>query len=125
MDWNTLLINLANIAFYVMLVALLPQLFQLIKTKIANDKANKYLDKAESLVSDCVKMVNQTFVDSLKKEGKFDIDAQKVAFTMCADNVEKLISNEMKEAVALAYNDFNEWLLTAIDAKIADAKKEK
>lgn len=122
MDWNTVLINLANIAFYVFLMYLIPQLFQLIKSKLNYDKANKYLDKAESLVSDCVKMVNQTFVDSLKKEGKFDASAQKLAFTMCAEKVEKLISNEMKNAVALAYNDFNEWLSTTIDAKVADAK---
>lgn len=122
MEWNTLLINLANMAFYVLLMFLIPKLFDLIKSKINYDKANKYLDKAESLVSDCVKMVNQRFVDSLKKEGKFDIDAQKIAFTMCAEEVNKLISNEMKEAVVLAHNDFNEWLFAKIDAKVADAK---
>lgn len=122
MELNELLINLANVAFYVLLVVYIPQLFLLIKTKIKNDKANKYLEKAEELVLDCVKKVNQTFVDSLKKEGKFDMDAQKLAFTMCADEVNKLISSEMKEAVALAYNDFNEWLNTKIDAKVADAK---
>ena len=122
MDWNTILINLANIAFYVVLAYCIPQLFLLIKTKLANDKADKYLAKAETLVGDCVKMVNQTFVDSLKKEGKFDLDAQKVAFTMCADKVKELISTDMQEAVELAYSDFNEWLNTKIDAKVADAK---
>lgn len=122
MELNELLINLANVAFYVILAIYIPQLFLLIKTKIRNDKANKYLDKAEELVLDCVKKVNQTFVDSLKKEGKFDMDAQKLAFTMCAEKVNKLISSEMKTAVELAYNDFSEWLLTTIDAKVADAK---
>lgn len=122
MDWNTVLINLANIALYVFLMWAIPTGFNLLKTKINNDKANKYLEKAEKLVSDCVKKVNQTFVDNLKKEGKFDIDAQKEAFAMCAQDVNKLISNEMKEAVALAYNDFSEWLFTTIDAKVADAK---
>ena len=122
MDWIALIISLSNIAFYVVLAYCIPLLFQLIKSKIKSDKADKYLKGAEELVSDCVKQVNQTFVDSLKKEGKFDMDAQKVAFTMCADEVNKLISNEMKEAVALAYNDFSEWLNTKIDAKVAEAK---
>ena len=61
----------------------LPFIIKLVKAqvnKIDNQKVRELLDMAFNDVSVAVTQVTQTYVDSLKKEGKFDEVTQKVAF---------------------------------------------
>ena len=51
-----------------------------IKTK--NEKEQKYLYMLKNTITSAVIAVNQTYVDSLKQQGKFDTEAQAKAFTM-------------------------------------------
>ena len=47
-----------------------------------NDQLVKYIDAATDAISKAVLTVNQTYVDSLKKQGKFDEEAAKTAKQM-------------------------------------------
>ena len=43
-----------------------------LKERTNNDLANKYIDMIYNTVTNCVIATNQTYVDSLKEQGKFN-----------------------------------------------------
>lgn len=45
-----------------------------------NETLNKYLKMLSETITKCVIATNQTYVETLKKQGKFDEEAQKIAF---------------------------------------------
>ena len=45
-----------------------------------NELAKKYISLLSSTITNCVIATNQTYVETLKKQGKFDEEAQKIAF---------------------------------------------
>ena len=55
--------------------------------KIENDNVQKYLNMLNNTISQCVIATNQTYVEALKKEGKFDLEAQKIAFNKTKTSV--------------------------------------
>ena len=66
------------------------------KTQEEKELMSKYLDMVEKTVTNCVMTTNQTYVDSLKQEGKFDADAQKIAFDKTLDAVLAILSEDAK-----------------------------
>jgi len=48
---------------------------QELKATTDNELYHKYIDMLEETVVNCVIATNQTYVDSLKKQGKFDLEA--------------------------------------------------
>ena len=53
-----------------------------IKSRTENDLAKKYIDMITDTITRCVIATNQTYVDTLKKQGSFDKEAQSLAFDM-------------------------------------------
>ena len=51
-----------------------------IQNKVDSDTADKYIAMLTDTITNCVVATNQTYVDALKKEGKFDAAAQEIAF---------------------------------------------
>ena len=66
---------------------------------------HKYLDMLNITIADCVLATTQTYVEALKKEGKFDLDAQKIAFTRTYENVMAILADEAKEYLQTAIGD--------------------
>lgn len=88
------------------------------KEKTANADnilVNKYLTEITDVVCQVVMCTSQTYVEALKAEGKFDAEAQKVAFNKTKANVLKLLTEEAKEFIAEAYGDIDLWLDTKIE----------
>ena len=48
-------------------------------------------------ITECVMATTQTYVDTLKKEGKFDGEAQKIAFSKTFDAVLAVLNDDAKE----------------------------
>ena len=69
-------------------------------------------------VTKCVVATNQTYVESLKKEGKFDAEAQKVAFEKTYDAVMSIISIDMVEYLTEFVGDFETFLMQSIEAEV-------
>lgn len=93
--------------------------------KLANaDNAlvSKYLTEITDMICQVVMCTSQTYVDALKAEGKFDAEAQKVAFNTTKDNVIKLLTQEAKEFLAEAYGDIDLWLDTKIEQIVLTTK---
>lgn len=96
-----------------------------LKKKTDNELLNKYIDMVGNTVSDCVKTTNQTYVDSLKQEGKFDEEAQKTAFQKSLNAVLALLTTEAKEYLTEAYGDLNLYLTNKIESTVEKEKAKK
>lgn len=90
--------------------------------QLNNDQLNKYIDAATDAISKAVISVNQTYVDTLKKQGKFDAESQAKAKQMAIDKAKELITEDSKEAINTLYNDFEAYLNDAIEALVRENK---
>jgi len=91
-----------------LVVAIAALLFTLAARKVAKAFAKKYNVTAEfeefvniedyikRVVLTCVQSTNQTFVDTLKKQGKFDSEKQKEAFEITYNAVYTIVGESLK-----------------------------
>ncbi len=89
---------------------------------LENDQLVKYIDAATDAISKAVLTVNQTYVDSLKKQGKFDEEAAKTAKQMAIDKAKALITEDSKTAIETLYSDFEAYLNDAIEELVRENK---
>ena len=89
-----------------------------IGTKVENETQKKYLEMLNSTITDCVIATTQTYVDSLKKQGTFDIEAQKVAFTMTYESVVKLLTDEATDYLNEAVGDLQLYITQKIESEV-------
>lgn len=83
-----------------------------------NETEKKYLNMLNNTISDCVIATTQTYVDALKKQGAFDAEAQKVAFTMTYEAVVKLLTDEATEYLTEAVGDLNLYITQKIESEV-------
>ena len=88
------------------------------QTKVDNDVLDKYLEMLKSTITTCVISTNQTYVDSLKEQGKFDLEAQQTAFTMTYEAVLELLSDEAKKYLVEAFGDLETYITKQIEAEV-------
>ncbi len=129
-------INLTNLLtelLYVVLIGAIPivskYLIQQIEAKkneiLKNDKAENFqnsIDGAMILVEKVVDYVSQTYVDALKKEGKFDAAAQQNAYNKAVEALEKLMDDDMKHVLINVYGDLSTWMKVVIESYIKSNK---
>lgn len=89
-----------------------------IKVNIDDATLVKYIDMLNSTISDCVIATNQTYVEALKQQGKFDIEAQKTAFQMTSKAVLDILSDDAKEYLTAAVGDLNIYITKKIEAEV-------
>ena len=83
-----------------------------------NETEKKYINMLNDTISDCVIATTQTYVDTLKKQGAFDAEAQKVAFTMTYEAVVKLLTDEATEYLNEAVGDLNLYITQKIESEV-------
>lgn len=74
-------------------------------------------------VTRCVMATNQTYVDTLKKEGSFDKEAQEIAFQKTFNAVMAILSEDMKQYIIETFGDLQVYLFQLIEAQVAQEKK--
>lgn len=99
------------------------RLIKLINTKIQNEKFAGYLSTATAVVEDAVKATQQTFVDNLKKSGKFDEEAAKEALLEAKTRAIEGLSLETRQFITENIGSLDQWLTTTIHSKLFDIKK--
>lgn len=123
---NEILLDVLSALVTFVLVPLLSwggvELVKWLSTKTKNEKLQKYIDDATTAVVVAVSEVSQTYVDTLKKEGKFDKEAQKLAFELAKEKALILINDNSKKAINTVYNDFDYWLNLIIEQKVKEQK---
>lgn len=90
--------------------------------KIDNDTADKYVALLFDTISVCVSATTQTYVETLKKEGKFDVEAQKIAFQMTLEAVMAVLTDEAKVYLTQIYGDLSAFIATKIEAEVKAQK---
>lgn len=135
--WIELLSQIFEVCLVPLLGILTTFLVSFIKTKkaevlnkISADKTEeqkktleKYLNLVETTVVDCVQATNQTYVETLKAEGSFDAEAQKVAFNKTLESVLSILSDDAKEYLTEIFGDLNTYLTNLIESKVNTSKK--
>lgn len=91
-------------------------------TKINNELIKTYLQEATDAILQAVTYTSQTYVDTLKKQGKFDEAAQKVAFNTAKETALKLLTEDAKEMITSLYGDLTTWLDTKIEQTVKEQK---
>ena len=89
-----------------------------INGKIDNSTTEKYISMVAQTITDCVIATNQTYVDSLKKQGSFDAEAQKNAFQKTYEAVIAVLSEDAKEYLTALYGDVTAYLTARIEAEV-------
>jgi cell division protein ZapA (FtsZ GTPase activity inhibitor) len=79
----------------------------------------KYLTMLGATISDCVTATTQTYVESLKKQGSSDAEAQKEAFNQTYGAVMGILSEEAKEYLNEAIGDLNLYITQKIEAEVS------
>ena len=125
MDWANVLKQIFELVVFLLLGIGTTYLIILINTKIKelkkqsdNDLEKKYLDMLNNTITDCVLATNQTYVNELKKQGKFDLDAQKIAFQKTYENVMALLTDEAKKYLTEALGDLQTYVNNKIEAEV-------
>ena len=103
---------------------------QFIKTKTeelnannSNEVLSKYIEMLSNTICECVIATNQTYVDSLKAQGKFDAEAQKKAFEMTYNSVINILTEDAKVYLTSIYGDLNTYITNMIEAEVNKNKK--
>lgn len=125
MDWMNVLSQVFEIVIFPLLGIGTIYLIGLIKTKIQELKQkkddelyHKYLAMLEDTIISCVLSTTQTYVEALKKEGKFDADAQKIAFTKTYTNVMNILGDDVKEYLQEVIGDLETYVYNKIEAEV-------
>jgi hypothetical protein len=121
----SLLSDIFEVCIIPLLSVLTAYLIKFINAKssqIANERKNelekKYINMLNETITDCVIATTQTYVDSLKKQGAFDADAQKMAFTMTYSSVMNLLTDEATKYLNEAVGDLNLYITQKIEAEV-------
>lgn len=129
MNWNEVL----DIIIRVIIVPIIPLLAVYIKmliqtkineiqSKIDNENINKQLEIAKNTLNDCVTETTETYVKSLKEQGKFGVEAQAIALEKTKQAFLSIIGEGTKKALETAYGDYTKWIETSIEKLIKENK---
>ena len=83
-----------------------------------NELAKKYISLLSSTITNCVIATNQTYVETLKKQGKFDKEAQEQAFLMTFNAVSSLLTEESKKYLNEAIEDLDLYIKQKIESEV-------
>ena len=89
-----------------------------IQSSVEDATLKKYMDMLTQTISDCVIATNQTYVESLKQQGKFNLEAQKEAFNLTKDAVMMILSADAQEYLSTAVGDLNAYITKKIEAEV-------
>lgn len=90
--------------------------------KIKDQTLAKHLTAITQIVTDAVMNVFQSFVETLKNNGKFDEAAQKEAKDRALDIIMKQLTPELKDYITNNFGDLTEWLSNKIESVIYGLK---
>ena len=129
MNFTLLLEQLFNLVVFpvitlggIYLIYLMNVKIKEIKQKTNNEVANKYLDMLDDTIANAVLATTQTYVDSLKSAGKFDLEAQKEAFKKTYDAVMKVLTDEATTYIVTAVGDLETYITNKIEAQVKVSK---
>jgi len=92
------------------------------KAKINNETAIKYITMLDATITKAVMATNQTYVDTLKKQGKFDKEAQLIALNKTKEAVLATLTEEANQYLNEAIGDVENYIQLCIEAAVKEQK---
>lgn len=130
MDWTQVLKQFFELVVYpilgiggIYLTYLISVKIKELKQKTNDDTVKKYLDMLNNTISSAVLATTQTYVEALKKEGMFDLEAQKKAFQQTYDAVMKVLTDEAIKYITTSVGDLETYVTNMIEAEVRLTKK--
>lgn len=125
MNWMEMFQKIFELCIIPLIGILATYLIAFIKAKgkqvmdtMENETQKKYLSMLLDIVAECVAATNQTYVESLKKQGKFDEAAQKAAFHQTLYAVMAILPNGCKAVLEEAVGDLEKYIYNLIEAEV-------
>ena len=125
MDWTEVLKQIFELIIYpvmsiggIYLTYLISVKIKELKQKTNDDTTKKYLDMLNETIASAVLATTQTYVEALKKQGKFDLEAQKEAFRQTYDAVMKVLTDEAIKYITTSVGDLETYVTNQIEAQV-------
>ena len=119
---NEILMNIISVLVTAVILPLISfagaRLIAWLNAKVKDDNSKIQLTVATTIVTNAVRSVFQTYVDTLKKNGTFDLESQKIALTKAKYEALAQMTDDIKEYITKNYGDLETWLTTQIEATI-------
>lgn len=119
---NEILMNIISVLVTAVILPLISfagaRLIAWLNAKVKDENGKIQLTVASTIVTNAVRSVFQTYVDTLKKNGTFDLESQKIALTKAKDEALAQMTDDIKEYITKNYGDLETWLTTQIEATI-------
>ncbi len=129
MDWTLVLEQLFELLVYpvitiagIYLTYLISVKIKELKQKANDDMASKYLDMLNDTIASAVLATTQTYVETLKKQGKFDAEAQKVAFQMTYEAIMKVLTDDAVKYITTCVGDLETYVTNKIESTVQMTK---
>ena len=120
---------LLNILYVLVTTVIIPlitaigvRIINKINGEIKDSQNNKMLTDATLAVTNAVKTVFQTYVESLKASGTFTLESQKEALHMAKTIALSQIKTDTQVFIQENFGDFDKWLANQIEATIYKLK---
>ena len=125
MEWAVIIEEVFRIVLIPLLGIIVKYFIQFINLKAAELKQKKddalyqkYIDMLNETIVNAVTATNQTYVEALKAQGKFDLEAQKEAFRRSYDSVLTILGEEATKYLNEAIGDLNTYITQAIERQV-------
>lgn len=119
---NEIILNIISVVVTAVILPLISyagaRLIAWLNAKIKDENAKQQLTVATDIVTNAVRSVFQTYVETLKKNGTFDKESQKVALIKAKDDALAQMSDEIKDYITKNYGDLETWITTQIESTI-------
>ncbi len=124
---NEIILNIISVVVTAVILPLISyagaRLIAWLNAKIKDENAKQQLTVATDIVTNAVRSVFQTYVETLKKNGTFDKESQKVALIKAKNDALGQMSDEIKEYITKNYGNLETWIITQIESTINILKK--
>lgn len=119
---NEIILNIISVVVTAIILPLISyagaRLITWLNTKIKDENAKQQLTVATDIVTNAVRSVFQTYVESLKKNGTFDKESQKAALIKAKNDALAQMTDEIKEYITKNYGKLETWIITQIESTI-------
>lgn len=119
---NEIILNIISVVVTAVILPLISyagaRLITWLNTKIKDENAKQQLTVATDIVTNAVRSVFQTYVETLKKNGTFDKESQKAALIKAKNDALAQMTDEIKEYITKNYGNLETWIITQIESTI-------
>lgn len=112
-----------NDILYALITVLLPLVLRYVYQLVSIKVAGTQYANAVNAVFAAVEYVNQTYVDTLKKEGDFDAESQEFAFEMAKDAALDIMEASTYKWLAKSFDSVDSWLDVQIESAVKAVKE--